>query len=486
MKIRITGAQRETYWYADKIGEVFTVIRESSGGYGFIVAYREPGDCEDADYYVSIEDCEIVTDEPAVVTVLPDESLGGVLREYREVKRKAAVGERIKITADRSTMLGEDFKGTVHTVKSVDCSNADTDGKWSDGSTLNPDHDDYVVLEPSDILVIDGARYRMVDRVAAVGERVIITNAELGYGYKQGGVYVIMALDCDDPCIWPDGTYMSEIYLEQQEYRVLEPVETAATPQLSELPASDQIAENIAALAARVSGLEAKVAEMMRPVNERVNPAELSMSKSEVEAAIEVFSQPIPPQKTAQQIRDEIVERAKADVKTLLDTQSPIGHDIEALDGAYINYHPHNHRVEFVVNRDKRTVVALVWHRRTDKLRLRGIAKCAPGDVFNAHIGRAIALRRALGLEVPAEYLSVPNPEEVRVGDVVEIISHAANPSGFYDIGDIGRVVCVDEERECVTVEGTTTKERRRSRNGYLQIVNMRNIRIISREEVAA
>lgn len=479
MKIRITGAQRETYWYADKIGEVFNVIRESSGGYGFIVAYREPGDYEDTDYYVSIEDCEIVTDEPAVVTVLPDESLGGVLREYREVKRKAAVGERIKVVKsyDRDVVVGS--IGLCTRKNLFADGSIDTTLTHDEDGFIDTDHTQYVVLEPTDIIVIDGARYRMVDREAAVGERVIITNAEPGYGYKQGGVYVIMALDCDDPCIWPDGTEQSEIYVESQEYRVLEPVETAATPQLSELPASDQIAENIAALAARVSGLEAKVAEMMRPVNERVNPAELSMSKSEVEAAIEVFSQPIPPQKTAQQIRDEIVERAKADVKTLLDTPSPIGHDIEALDGAYINYHPHNHRVEFVVNRDKRTVVALVWNRRTDKLRLRGIAKCAPNDVFNTHIGRAIALRRALGLEVPAEYLSVPNPEEVRVGDVVR------KTRGFLS-GTVGAVVTVEKHHDgeaCVTYDYPNPG---RSDNNVWAYANRVEILDDSREEVAA
>jgi hypothetical protein len=50
----------------------------------------------------------------------------------------------------------------------------------------------------------------------------------------------------------------------------------------------------------------------------------------------------------------------------------------------------------------------------------RGIAKCDPTDVFNEHIGKAIALRRALGLEIPAEYIYAPDPTEIRVGDVVE------------------------------------------------------------------
>ena len=53
----------------------------------------------------------------------------------------------------------------------------------------------------------------------------------------------------------------------------------------------------------------------------------------------------------------------------------------------------------------------------------RGIAKAAPDDCFNVHIGKAIALHRALGLEVPDEYLNAPQPTEVRVGDAVRLSS---------------------------------------------------------------
>lgn len=77
-------------------------------------------------------------------------------------------------------------------------------------------------------------------------------------------------------------------------------------------------------------------------------------------------------------------------------------------------------RCDFVVNGEKKTVVALIIEIENGRPCRKGIAKCAPNDVFNASIGRAIALRRALGLEVPVEYLTVPSPTEVRVGDIVE------------------------------------------------------------------
>ncbi|MCY8798139.1 hypothetical protein [Bacillus inaquosorum] len=113
--------------------------------------------------------------------------------------------------------------------------------------------------------------------------------------------------------------------------------------------------------------------------------------------------------------RDEIVEQAKADIEVL---KTP---------GRMVNGNTSDYKVdlfganaEFIVNREKRTVVALLKGAYSGTVVLaRGIAKAAPSDCFNVHIGRAIALRRALGLAVPDEYLNAPQPTEVRVGDVV-------------------------------------------------------------------
>lgn len=139
----------------------------------------------------------------------------------------------------------------------------------------------------------------------------------------------------------------------------------------------------------------------------------------------------------AQARRDEIVEKAKQDIKEL------------AKDGKSfftpgdIGNYTYRHRVfyvEFVVNRKKRTVVALVRGARTGKLRERGIAKCHPNDCFNVHIGKAIALRRALGLDVPDEYLNAPQPTEVRVGDIVDW----GWKKFSYKIADGYRVICLN------------------------------------------
>jgi len=121
------------------------------------------------------------------------------------------------------------------------------------------------------------------------------------------------------------------------------------------------------------------------------------------------------PTKTDQQRRDEIVERSKLDIIELRIG----GGDLYTVP--YGGQHGYFCYADFITNREKRTVVALLRGHHTGKVRARGIAKCHPNDCFNVHIGKAIALRRALGLEVPDEYLNAPQPTEVRVGDVVEI-----------------------------------------------------------------
>src|SRR5690625_1358810 len=136
-----------------------------------------------------------------------------------------------------------------------------------------------------------------------------------------------------------------------------------------------------------------------------------------------------------QKERDRIVEQAKADIESLKGRCRGVRYgSIDDLyhisDGSYSGSYAL--RAKFVINKHKRTVVVLMYGAFSNKVRSRGIAKCAPDDCFNVHIGKAIALRRALGLEVPDEYLNAPQPTEVRVGDVVDTNSSY----GVMEVGD--------------------------------------------------
>lgn len=128
------------------------------------------------------------------------------------------------------------------------------------------------------------------------------------------------------------------------------------------------------------------------------------------------------PIKTANQLRAEIIEKAKGFVER---NSKGIHYDVPVIDN---NLKPFStlavhfgasDELEFVINNEKRTVVALIRTVTSKKLYHRGIAKCDPSDVFNEHIGKAIALGRALGSDV-SEFEQAVQPTEKVVGmDVV-------------------------------------------------------------------
>src|SRR5690625_3104737 len=125
-------------------------------------------------------------------------------------------------------------------------------------------------------------------------------------------------------------------------------------------------------------------------------------------------------EETLQQKRDRIIEQAKKDVEELKDDYD----GLYTVDNGGHRLHQYACTAEYIVNKDKRTVVVLMRGRPTGRVRARGIAKAHPNDCSNVHIGKAIALRRALGLEVPDEYLDAPQPTRVRKGDIVESSIH--------------------------------------------------------------
>jgi hypothetical protein len=319
------------------------------------------------------------------VTVLTDEY--GLQREYREVKRKAAVGERIKITA--TNYVDEIF------------------GVGDIGTVIDADTP----------LLVD---FNGNERVYGDGEWFV--------GPREG----------------------------RAEYVALEPISAPlSTPPsvgLSNFPPDRQTAEIIANLAQRMTSLETEVAELKRPKPSGIAQIGESLAKlagCERKQYVEVARGPahtgLPSFAERSFTRDDVIERAKADVA-------------RASSG--------DHRIDFVVNREKRTVVALSSRRWSLSSRVysKGIAKCAPDDVFNVHIGKAIALRRALGLAVPDEYTQSPKPTEVRVGDLVKpIYTHESRvveridgdkvwfTNGFFAVRE-RIVVIIDDSREEVTV----------------------------------
>jgi len=217
--------------------------------------------------------------------------------------------------------------------------------------------------------------YKTEKRKAEVGERILITNADYELSdYQNGDVFTVsnsgttgVELDCG-------------MRLQHHEYVVFVG-EHAPAPTLYEMNYDE---------------LVALVEDAMKALRIRSykNGYDQGRFDAEIKVAHGTYEKP------DQQKRDEIVAQAKEDVEDLV-----IKHFFVT-------------KADFIVNAAKRTVVALRKSLIDSRIIHRGIAKCSPNDCFNAHIGKAIALRRALGREVPSEYLNVPQPTDVRVGDV--------------------------------------------------------------------
>ncbi|MCY9577949.1 hypothetical protein [Paenibacillus alvei] len=354
----------------------------------------------------------------ANVTVLKDEL--GLQREYREVKRKASVGERVKYIwpgcnsrIDVVTKVEDD--GSVRIPMYVD-----EGGDKCIGYTLRA----YVVLEPTEIVHVNGERFREVKRKANVGERVALVNdgsvtllgrsryyhaGNVAVVLKTGIVDILADLTCNEK-FYGEGSW----YVLHEDYRVLEPLAPAQQAQI------DGLTETVANLARRLSEVEAQlrvdhedivlidegVGEDIRKLTARVT--ELERGQAPREACEPVVSK--------MSARDEIIEKAKADVAELIQ----IGNEYESDLPETSPLNDRFYRVTFEVNRKKHAVVALVRLKYGDDIVAKGIAKCAPNDCFNVHIGMAIALHRALGLDIPQEYVNAPQPDEPRVGDVVD------------------------------------------------------------------
>ncbi|MBR0007827.1 hypothetical protein [Bacillus subtilis] len=158
------------------------------------------------------------------IHVLVDEKLGGIKREYMEIDRKAEVGEKIVIVEKADC---DDWyeNGAIFTVnrdrpgKSHIESDAARCGGNNNGFILR---EEYHVLEPTDIVHIDGQRYEMVDRNAEVCEKVIVVRPDevIGGAHDAGRVGRVKArLSDGDVSVETIGMMFGE------EYRVLVPLD---------------------------------------------------------------------------------------------------------------------------------------------------------------------------------------------------------------------------------------------------------------------
>lgn len=134
--------------------------------------------------------------------------------------------------------------------------------------------------------------------------------------------------------------------------------------------------------------------------------------------------------KSNNELRAEIIEKAKEFIEESKSSWS--AEIVEGKDKGKVEYIHNCYKVkykrkecsrivngasncEFIINRDKGIVVALLKGIESNRLYAKGIARCHPDDVFNEYIGKAIALGKALKLDV-SEFEDSTNPDKLTVG----------------------------------------------------------------------
>lgn len=392
-----------------EVGKRYEVIYEREESYcisGFGHYTKEP-DSKGLSYRTWFT-LEIEGDDDDMTKVLvADASIGGVLREYIKVVRKANIGEMVIVTNPQhdADKHGGYVVGDVAKVVDTDVdSYATYYGAVTDyGKTFQLYAEEYQVLEPTGNVDVGGKLFRLVKRKAETGEEVLVTsivgaNSSGGQYYKLRNTgKVIRTTPTGSGSVWTDLTSNKNYYgdgkwwVSYEDYHVLEKV--AEGVKEVETPTALEYSMRFAKLEARVSALEAQL--------EARKLTEVLPSKCE----------------TAQEIRDRTVDEAKELVKEIEDK----------LYGCWYRSPYEAHRkhgplvVEFVVNRDKRRVTAVLRLKHIDTMVVgTGRANCVEGDVFNEHIGKAIALLKALGEDVPHKFKHAPNPTEIRLGNIVQ------------------------------------------------------------------
>lgn len=163
---------------------------------------------------------------------------------------------------------------------------------------------------------------------------------------------------------------------------------------------------------------------------------------------------------TANQRRAALIEKAKAFVEEQKTTIAGIAvygpnknqkvefKDVFVPRNNRTNFRHSACKAEFIVKKNKLT--CLLKGVETSNVYGVGRSKCAPGDVFNEHIGRAIALARALEIDVPEEFLKAVQPNEIVMGMDLEIRSNGKlefdhKPINVIDLEDCNKDFQADE-----------------------------------------
>jgi hypothetical protein len=152
------------------------------------------------------------------VHVIKDENLGGVLREFVEVDRKAKDGDfAVFKTEHKGIAPGKPYEITV-TGGMIEFYDDNGEEHW-----WTIPSEELTIVEPTDIVHIDDPsgqpkRYRMVERRVRIGEKVLITVDSI----FKGVAFTVSGFDSDGDLVFKESDHY---YAKHGDYVVLETVE---------------------------------------------------------------------------------------------------------------------------------------------------------------------------------------------------------------------------------------------------------------------
>lgn len=293
------------------------------------------------------------------------------------------VGDKVRMVNGRGFVK----KGTVTTVKSLDTTFSGEDAVYLDALNY-AGHPTWLRTEFIEKVEESDAKMTQFK----VGDKVEVTKGH--FHFHIGDSFVIDRIDRVGDLFSGDG-----ICVKPHKVKIVSPKPTKN----QRLTSAEQA----------ISTLEQKVEAMQ---------AEIDALKVAQKPPVTVIADAIKRYKecTPNEQRKAIIDEAKAFVEKYS--------GIVKYDTTPYTTESGDTTVKLFVNKEKRIVTAIphLVHANYTCHDDKKFAKCAPGDVFNEHIGKAIALGRALGLDVE-RFEKAGQPSEVVVGQVVR-----GTGNGFY------------------------------------------------------
>lgn len=339
------------------------------------------------------------------------------------------VGDKVRILNAKKIMSGSRKwdDGDITTVDSL----------WSDGDprlviTRGP--------EKGKAFVVDSSEFEYIEKVEEsdakmtqfkVGDKVRVINANASK-HSNGDEGVVVSITP----IW-DVVFIDVDVNGVQQGHYAKDIEL-----VSPRPTKNQrlitLEQKVEAMQAEIDAL--KAAQKVTAIT----PTITVKSEADISKIAEGFAKMVAKEKklTPNEQRKAIIDEAKAFVEDALNRNYRIGSTPKIKTTSqsvwFVDYgNAVTDKAEFIVNSEKRIVVAIIRTINGKRVVHKGIAKCNPSDVFNADIGKAIALGRALGLDV-SKFEKAVQPSEVVVGmNVVKTEGVFAKTSGnVYSVGD--------------------------------------------------